>query len=139
MTYIAASSIIIRPADSKILIGRRSMLKKYGPGEWETIGGSIEGDETPEECIKREILEELKTTIKTCLYFRDYFTNNGAIAVFIITLEKEPSFDKSDFEEIRWVTKNEVEKMSFVLDCKQRILDFFDFQDYGLSNYAKNR
>ncbi len=139
MIYVAASSIITRSSDSKVLVGRRSMLKKYGPGEWETIGGSIEGNESPEECIKREILEELKTTIKTCSYFRDYFTDNSAIAVFIITLEKEPSFDKSDFEEIKWVTKSEIEKMTFVLDCKQRILDFFDFQDHELSNYAKNR
>jgi len=125
MSYIAASSIIIRLSDKNILVGRRSMSKKYGPGEWETIGGSIEGNETPEECIKREIKEELKTTIKICSYFKDYFTENGSIAVFIITLETEPSFDKSDFEEIKWITKDEIKEMTFVLDCKQRLLDCF--------------
>jgi 8-oxo-dGTP diphosphatase len=104
------------------------MAKKYGPGEWETIGGTIEDNETPEECIKREIAEELKTTVKTCLYFKDYFMENGYIAVFIVTLESELSFAKDDFAEIKWVSKDEIEEMTFVLDCRQRLLDYFNLK-----------
>jgi len=125
MSYIAASSIIKRLTDSKVLVGRRSISKKYGPGEWETIGGSIEENETPEECLVREIKEELKVTIKTCTFFKDYFTDIGKVAVFIVSLEGSPIFEKSDFEELRWVSKDEIDKMTFVLDCKQRILDYF--------------
>jgi len=126
MLFVAASSIIIRSIDRKVLIGKRSLNKKNGPGEWETIGGSIDGDETPEECIKREIKEELNVVVKTCSYFKDYKTEKGNIAVFIITLISEPILSKEDFEEIRWVTRDEVEKLSFVLDCKQRLLDYFN-------------
>ena len=126
MFYVAASSIITRPFDKKVLVGRRSTSKKYGPGEWETIGGSIENGESPENCIKREITEELKVATKTCTYFKDYSTENGSAAVFIVTLDAEPSFNKSDFEEIRWIAKDEIEKLTFVLDCKQRLFDYFN-------------
>jgi 8-oxo-dGTP diphosphatase len=124
--YIASSSIIIRPKDQKVLIGQRSFLKKLGPGEWETIGGSIEGNETPEECIKREIKEELKTSIKTCYPFKDYFSKKGVIKVFIITLESEPKYSPKDFENILWVSKKEIKDLNFVLNCKERLFDFFN-------------
>lgn len=124
MSFIAASSIITRKIDKKVLIGRRSLNKKNGPGEWEAIGGSLEDGENPEECIRREIGEELNTTIESCLHFKDYKTEKGYIAVFIVSLVSEPVFNKNDFEEIKWVARDEIEKMSFVLDCKQRLLDF---------------
>lgn len=126
MSPTAASAIIIRPSDGRVLVGQRSLSKKLSPGEWETIGGSIEGEETLEECINREIKEELNVNVKTCAYFKDYATDNGITAVFIITLVGEPSFSPDDFEEIRWVTREEVEKLEFAIDCQKRLLDYFN-------------
>ncbi len=125
MAHIASSSIITRPEDRKVLVGRRSLTKKFGPGEWETIGGSIEPGETPEECIRREISEELNTTVENCSFFRDYQNKKGDIAVFVITLASEPSFSPDDFEELSWISEDEAKGLEFVLDCKQRLVDYF--------------
>ncbi len=127
MPNVAASSIIVN-SDGRVLIGKRSLDKKMGPGKWETIGGSVENNETPEECIKGEIKEELNSEVKTCVYFKDYKSDKGEIAVFIITIDSEPVFSKKDFEEIRWVSMEDVENFDFVLDCGQRILDYFKSQ-----------
>ena len=44
--------------DNKFLIGRRGPSEK-SPGLWEFPGGKIENGESPQECIKRELKEEL--------------------------------------------------------------------------------
>lgn len=48
---------------SKILIARRSPHKHLG-GFWELPGGKIEFGETPQECLRRELIEELGMNVK---------------------------------------------------------------------------
>ena len=43
---------------NKVLIGRRARHER-APGLWEFPGGKMEQGETPEECLKRELMEEL--------------------------------------------------------------------------------
>ena len=48
--------------NNKTLIARRRPNKHLG-GYWEFPGGKIENGETPEECLVREIKEELGVSI----------------------------------------------------------------------------
>ena len=58
MRRIIAAAIV---KENKVLIAKR----KYGTlaGYWEFPGGKIEAGETPQEALKREIMEELDTEI----------------------------------------------------------------------------
>ncbi len=78
-------------------------------------GGKPEGNETPRECIKREILEELgcKTDIESLKYlgdFSDIAANEKDLIVHIylysgkIIGEPKPS---SEIEELRWFGKDD--------------------------------
>ena len=50
--------------DNKVLIAKRSTGDPNVLGKWEFPGGKIESGETPEQCIEREIREELATEVK---------------------------------------------------------------------------
>jgi 8-oxo-dGTP diphosphatase len=64
-TINVAAAVIIRTADD----GNKQLFatqRGYGDwrGWWEFPGGKIEADETPEQCIVREIREELATEVR---------------------------------------------------------------------------
>ncbi|MBP2635494.1 MAG: ADP-ribose pyrophosphatase [Firmicutes bacterium] len=54
----------------KILIARRPIGDKLA-GKWEFPGGKIEVGETPEECLRREIKEELNIKISVGHFFAE--------------------------------------------------------------------
>jgi 8-oxo-dGTP diphosphatase len=43
--------------DGKILVARRKADDRQA-GKWEFPGGTLESDETPQECLQREMQEE---------------------------------------------------------------------------------
>jgi 8-oxo-dGTP diphosphatase len=53
-----------------LLVARRP-IGDHLAGLWEFPGGKIESGEIPEECLRREILEELNISIKVGSFFTD--------------------------------------------------------------------
>ena len=56
--------------DCKILIARRAQDQKFAGG-WEFPGGKVENGETPEECLRRELLEEFEIDTKVKEFFAE--------------------------------------------------------------------
>jgi A/G-specific adenine glycosylase len=106
---------VIRNDQKLILIDRRPDKGLLG-GLWEFPGGKIEPNETVEECIKREILEEIGIDIEV----EDHLiTIDHAYTHFRVTLivhycrylsgEPQPI----ECEEIRWVTLEQIDQFPF--------------------------
>lgn len=53
----AACAIVLR--GSKVLLGKRSPLRKLYPNVWDLFGGHCEERESPEQALARELKEEL--------------------------------------------------------------------------------
>lgn len=106
---------VIYDNDGRILIDRRKQEGLLG-GLWEFPGGKIEPNETVEECVKREIKEELAIEIEV----NDrLITVNHAYSHFKVTLNVfncrhlsgEPQTIECD--EVTWVTLDEIDSYPF--------------------------
>lgn len=60
---IKVSCAIIYNKNNEILISQRSKTSKLHPLEWEFLGGKFEPNENGEQCIIREIKEEINLDI----------------------------------------------------------------------------
>ena len=86
-------------------------------GGWEFPGGKVEPDETPQQALKREIMEELSTEIKigelidTIEY--DYPTFHLSMDCFwaeVITGQLE----LKEAEAAKWLTKDQLESVAWL-------------------------
>lgn len=58
-----AAGALIR--DGKVLLVKRAPNMQSYPGVWDLFGGHIEGDESPEDALRREAMEELGVEIES--------------------------------------------------------------------------
>lgn len=106
---------VIKNLQGQILIDRRLPQGLHG-GLWEFPGGKIERGETVEECIKREINEELGMEIEVGSHL---ITIEHTYSDFQITLIAHHCYHRLgvpqplECEEIRWVSITEIDQFSF--------------------------
>lgn len=72
------AAILIK--DKKILIAKRKAGDRQA-NKWEFPGGTVEQDETPEACLKREIREEFGIKVSVGRFFSEsvYHYDHGSI------------------------------------------------------------
>lgn len=106
---------VIWNQQGQILIDRRRPTGVLG-GLWEFPGGKIEAEESVEECIKREIWEELGIVIEVDQHLITIAHTYTHLHVTLIVhhcryIDGIPQ--PIECEEIRWVTLDELDKYSF--------------------------
>lgn len=112
--YVVTAAVIIR--DRKVLIAQRQS-GSHMEYKWEFPGGKLEPDETPEECIVREIKEEMDIDIEVIDIYKvvkfKYEEKDILLLCYLCRiLEGEgKAIECNDF---RWVTKNELPDFDFV-------------------------
>jgi ADP-ribose pyrophosphatase len=126
-TYIGCS-IIVHDNDNKVLIAQRSKCKKSFPLLWESVGGALEGNETPEQCIRREVKEELNCNIQDLKLFKVYVINDKDRYVLIVYTGRindqiQPNLE---LEQIRWIDESEISKFNFYGNEREKLLDYYN-------------
>lgn len=103
MTEVAVG--VIRRGDSVLLCRRKENIPY--PLKWEFPGGKIEGGESAEDCLRREVFEELAitTTVGHELYHQQYvYPDSGSFDVRYFSIQEfEGIIENRAFSEIRWV------------------------------------
>jgi 8-oxo-dGTP diphosphatase len=102
-------AILIR--SSKIMIVRRSPEMRLG-GKWEFPGGKVDAGESPEECIIREIKEELLIDVRILKtlqpVFHSYPRGDIRLLPFVVELISSQDPQLTEHDEIAWVNLDEI-------------------------------
>jgi 8-oxo-dGTP diphosphatase len=99
----------------RVLIARR---REGGPrgGLWEFPGGKIEGDETPERCLERELREELGIEAKAGSFLCSTRHDYGSLIIELLAY-RVTSYRGSaralEHAETRWVSVAELDGYEF--------------------------
>ena len=114
------------PAGRKILITRRPEGTHLG-GYWEFPGGKLEGSETLEACLVREIREELGIVIRPDTHLltveHEYPAKRVTLHFYACTPLEETSPRGLEGQEIRWVRPGELPSFHFPPPDHQMIQD----------------
>jgi mutator protein MutT len=112
--YVPVTAAVIRN-DNKILIAKRKRALMGSP--WEFPGGKVEKNETLQECLKRELHEELGIEVEVGEFLCSYkhvLNCQSAINLYAYEVTHiSGDFELRDHEEIRWVTLEELEQYNF--------------------------
>ena len=101
--------------DGKILIARRKPGAALA-GKWEFPGGKLEAGETPEQCLKRELLEEfgVETRIGAFICSSKFEYKHLPIELLVYRAYLVAGgFELRDHDQLAWVTLAELKDYDF--------------------------
>ncbi len=134
-TRIATAGIIRK--GTNILIAQRKKDSWLEPNKWEFPGGKLESNETFEECLVREIREELDITISVDRLFlkttHTYMKNNEAFPVTLMAYLadwKEGSVKHLECQNAVWIDPTDMVTFDFVaadIPIVDKLLSEFPF------------
>lgn len=101
--------------NGRILIAQRKDSGKF-PKKWEFPGGKIEPGETPEECLEREMGEELNIDVTVNQYLGEsiYKYDGGSVKLLAYRITWiSGDFSIKDHQAIAWVKIDELTDYDF--------------------------
>jgi 8-oxo-dGTP diphosphatase len=127
MKHTGASIIFHNLCHQVLLVLRDDIPSIPYPGMWDLPGGHVEKNETPAECIVREMLEETELDVEGCRLFRVYEFSDRTEHVFVE--QAELNIDQIVLHEgqmLRWFSRAEVENTQLAYGFNQVVADFFE-------------
>jgi len=119
--HIVIASAAIRSNEGRYLLLKRHPREIAHPERWCFPGGKVEGEDTIEQALIKEIKEEAGLTMKSGVIFLKSasFTrpDGQTVKVFSFLCEVEDGevkFDTNDFTEFKWVTLDELKTLPHV-------------------------
>lgn len=119
--------------DNEVLIdNRKEEILEDANGKWEVPGGKIEFGESPEEAVKRELLEETGYNVvvkelipytKVSLWEYADHMQHTVLFFYICELENDKHVDIKDkrINTFKWVSVDELDEYNFLPGNKESI------------------
>jgi len=117
MSHVVRVSAGILVRNGKILACRRRADQEHG-GKWEFPGGKVESGETPEECLQRELREELAITARDISFLttlRHQYKGRAPVELhFFAVGGYDGEVCNRVFAELRWVASHDLVALDFL-------------------------
>ena len=101
--------------DEKILIAKRRSTGKL-PNKWEFPGGKVEINETPEQCLQRELKEEFDIDVSIGEYLGSSIYHYDHISLELMayrTFWDGGRFKLKDHDDVAWVSLEQIGEYDF--------------------------
>lgn len=130
---VSVAGIVVRD-DGRVLVIRRD-----DNGRWEAPGGVLELDESFEDGVRREVLEEtgLKVTVQRLTGVYKNLTRGIVALVYRCRPAVGETHPTAEAREVRWMTREEVQSAmnpAFAV----RVLDAFDDETHSRAHDGVN-
>lgn len=124
---------VVFDKENRILIdNRKEEILEDANGKWEVPGGKLEFGETPEEAVKRELLEEtgynveVKTIIpysKTSMWEYSTHLQHTVLFFYICELKDKKHIEIEDnrINTYKWITEKDLSNYTFLPGNKEAI------------------
>ncbi len=114
--YHTGADIWFINSENKILIQKRSPLKRQSPNVWAMTGGSVVKGETSLQTIERETLEELgiQINIEKVQFIKHYKTGEIWLDTYLVKQDinlKDIVMKEDEVSEVKWATYEEIEEL----------------------------
>jgi 8-oxo-dGTP diphosphatase len=116
------TTLCLLKKDNKVLLAMKK--RGFGEGKFNGIGGKIESGETPEEALRREIVEELDIHIGIENLLQrvewDYPEFHLSMSCFVCHIESGDIFLKEHYD-AQWLLKSELDSVNWLPADRQVI------------------
>jgi 8-oxo-dGTP diphosphatase len=100
----------------RVLAARRSYPAEFA-GRWEFPGGKVDGDETPEVALVREIAEELDCTIEVTGWLEPEVEIRPGLVLRVATarlVDGEPIPRQGEHDAVRWLGADRLDDVDWL-------------------------
>ena len=115
LSDIVKVTAAILAKDNKIIIAKRGPNDRLA-NKWEFPGGKVEINETPEQCLKREMKEEFDIDVSVGEYLGSSIFHYDHISIELMayrTYWENGEIDLKDHDEFKWISLEQLAEFDF--------------------------
>jgi 8-oxo-dGTP diphosphatase len=131
---MGASMIFINSSEDVLLFLRDDKVSIPFPNRWDLLGGTVEPDETPRQCIVRELKEEIDYTLdKPRLFKVSHLDDRVEYTYFAVANFDTKTMPLNEGQRLKWFSKREIESLppeAIAFGFRAIVLEFLDGQPW---------